>query len=86
MLTVIHWVGLAWGVCQAEGLMGRRGQEGEGCRHGNEASSCVSPGSHVCILLVLWMLVYNEWVIMSVILGSPAAHVCDLWVQQGCGE
>ena len=49
---------------------------------------------HVChqalmcvyILLVLWMLVYNKWVIMSVILGSPAAHVCDLWVQQGCGE
>ena len=28
VLTVIHWAGLAWGLCQAEGLMGSRGQVG----------------------------------------------------------
>jgi len=28
VLTVIHWAGLAWGLCQAEDLMGRRRQVG----------------------------------------------------------
>ena len=82
VLTVIHWAGLAWGLCQAEGLMGRQRQVGVDVGMAMRFPSVC----HLQMLMCVWVLVKNIWVIMCVIPGSPAAHECDLRCKRDAGR